>query len=450
MKLMAGQTQAGFTEADLKKLAADILEQTQKQGATSAEVDIGANKGFSVTVRQGEVETVAYHQDKTVDITVYFGQRAGSASLSDIRPEAIQSAVQAACHIARFTDEDEYGGLAEKNLLAFDYPILELAYPWELTVEQAIEMAKASEAAGLNYNKKITQSEGVNICTTEAWEVYANTEGFTGIFPVTRHEVSCSFIAGKGDGMQRDGYYTTACDAALLESTEAVALEGAHRTIKRLNARCLTTRRSPIILSAEIARGLIGHFMAAISGGQLYRKASFLLDHLGKMIFPAHVTIQEHPHLNKALGSAPFDDDGVATRQNFFIKQGVLENYSLGVYSARKLGLQTTGNAGGAHNILVSSGNKNLSDLLKTMNTGLLVTELMGQGVNLITGDYSRGAAGFWVEKGELQYPVEEITIAGNLRDMYAGLIEVGMDIDKRGNVQTGSILLDNMMIAGH
>ena len=442
--------QAGFTATQLKTLVGEILDEAMRQGASSAEVDLGANKGFSVTARKGEVESVEYHQDKVIDITVYFGKRTGSSSLSDFRPEAIRLAIQAACNIARFTNEDQYAGLADKNLLAFNYPSLDLTYPWSLTVEQAIAMAKACEATGLAYDKRITNSEGVSISTMEAWNVYGNTAGFIGIFPVTRHEMSCMLIASQGEEMQRDYSYTVACDPQLLTSAIHVAEEAAARTVRRLHAQCLTTRRVPVIFAAEEARGLLGHFMTAITGSHLYRKTSFLLDQLGKPVFPSHISIDERPHLAKGLGSAPFDDDGVATRQNVFIKEGILQNYCLGVYAARKLGLQTTGNADGAHNVFITTGKKELPALLKTMGTGLLVTELMGQGINLVTGDYSRGATGFWVENGEIQYPVEGVTIAGNLRDMYKNLVEVGNDIDVRGNIRTGSVLLEEMMVAGN
>ncbi len=446
---MVDLVQAGFTATHLKTLITEILDEARLQGATHAEVDIGANKGFSVTVRKGDVESVEYHQDKMIDITVYVGKRSGSSSLSDFRPEAIRLAIQAACNIARFTDEDQYAGLADKNLLAFDYPQLDLAYPWPITVEQAIEMAKTCEATALAYDKRITNSDGASLSTTEAWNVYGNTEGFIGIFPVTRHEMSCVLIASQGDEMQRDYSYTIACDPQLLTPAAQIAKEAAKRTVNRLNAQCLTTRRVPVIFAAEEARGLLGHFMTAITGSHLYRKTSFLLDQLGQSIFPSHISIDERPHLARGLGSAPFDDDGVATRPNVFIKEGILQSYSLGVYAARKLGMQTTGNADGAHNLFITTGQKNLPALLKTMGTGLLVTELMGQGINLVTGDYSRGATGFWVENGEIQYPVEEVTIAGNLRDMYQNLVEVGSDVDVRGNIRTGSILLEEMMVAG-
>lgn len=439
----------GYSAAELKTLAAEILNEALKQGANAAEVDIGANKGFTVSVRKGDVESVEYHQDKVIEITVYFGKRTGSSSLSDFRPEAIRLAIQAACNIARFTDEDPCAGLAEKNLLAFNYPAIDLAYPWNITVEEAIEKTKQCEAIALSYDKRITNSDGASLSTMEAWNVYGNTEGFIGIFPLTRHELSCMLIASEGEDMQRDYSYTIACDPHALTSIEEIAKDAAQRTVSRLNPECLSTRRVPVIFAAEEARSLLGHFMSAINGSHLYRKASFLLDHLGKPIFPSHITIDEHPHLAKGLGSTPFDDDGVATRPNVFIKEGILQSYSLGVYAARKLGMQTTGNADGAHNLKITAGKKDLPALLKSMDTGLLVTELMGQGINLVNGDYSRGASGFWVEKGEIQYPVEEITIAGNLREMYQNLVEVGADTDVRGNIQTGSILLEEMTVAG-
>lgn len=438
-----------FSQEQLMELATRILQETKQQGAHSAEVDIAINKGFNVTARKGDVESVEYHQDKMIDITVYFGKKLGAASLSDIRPQAIEAAIKAACHIARYTDEDEAAGLAEKELLAFNYPKLTLSYPWEITVPKAIELTRLCESQALSLDKRILHSEGVSLITSSGWHLYGNTQGFLGTFPFTRHELSCVLVAKQNEEMQRDYSYTIATDPALLESIDYISKNAVERTVKRLGGRKLSTRQVPVIFAAEEARGLLGNFVAAISGGQLYRRSSFLLDHLDKQIFPHHVTLREYPHLEKALGSSPFDEDGVATRENIFVEQGILTNYILGVYSARKLGLKTTGNAGGVHNLIVTTGNKNLSELLKTMDTGLLVTEVMGNGTHLVTGDYSHGASGFWVERGEIQYPVEEITIAGNLKEMYARIIEIGNDIDRRGNIQTGSILIDNMMVAG-
>lgn len=438
-----------YPPSPVSSLVDSILQEAKKQGATEAEVDIGFHKGFTVTGRARALETVEYHRDKLIEITVYFGKRMGMSSLSDMRPEAIQSAVSAACHIARFTDEDPCSGLPEKNVLAFQYPKLELTFPWSITVDQAIDLALQCEAKALAKDKRIMHSEGATVSTMEVSRLYANTCGFLGTYSMTRHDISCALIAKHHDEMQRDYYYTVASDAKDLLSIDDVANQAVERTLRRLQGRRLTTRQAPVIFAAEEARGLLGHFLSAISGGSLYRKSSFLLDTLGSQIFPAHITLQEKPHVAKGLGSAPFDDDGVLTRPNIFVENGIIKNYVLSVYSARKLKMQTTANAGGTHNLFITTGNNNLSALLKKMHTGLLVTELMGQGVNLITGDYSRGAAGFWVENGEIQYPVEEITIAGNLREMYSHIVEVGNDIDTRGNIHTGSILIDNMMIAG-
>lgn len=439
-----------FNTTSLALLMTAVLQEAERQGATSAEVDVAVNKGFSVSVRLGEVETVEYNQDKAVQVTVYFGKRSGSASLSDVRPEAIRSAVQAACNIARFTDEDEFAGLADKSLLAVNYPPLDLYYPWQISVPEAIEMALQCESIALKKDKRIVNSEGASLGTVEVWHGYANSNGFMGISPVTRHEMSAALIAKQGEEMQRDYSYTVACESSLLDNIEMVADKAVERTVRRLGARQLATCRVPVIFAAEEARSLLGHFLSAISGGNLYRKSSFLLDHLGKNIFPKHVKIDERPFLAKKLGSASFDDDGVATRNNVFIEEGILKSYCLGVYSARKLGMQTTGNAGGVHNLFINTSQKDLPALLKTMGKGLLITEMMGNGVNIVTGDYSRGVSGLWVENGEIQYPVEEITVAGRLQDMYANLVEVGSDVDARGNIQTGSILLEEMMVAGN
>ncbi len=435
---------------ELHRLVSDILREAKQQGATDAEVDVGINHGFSVSARQGKAESIEYNQDKLIDLTVYFGQRTGSSSLSDFRPEAIQAAVRAACSIARFTDQDDCAGLADAALMARHYPNLDLSHPWAISVEQAVELACECEAKALAQDKRITQAESVSVATGNAWHAYGNTRDFIGVFPTSRHEISCVLVAKQGDDMQRDYSYTVSRDPSLLESVDNVANQAVHRTVRRLGARRIATQQVPVIFAAEEARHLLSHFISAISGSHLYRKSSFLLDQLNKPIFPAHITIEERPHLPKLLGSSPFDDNGVATRNNRFIDEGILKSYVLGVYSARQLKMQTTGNAGGVHNLFITTSNKDLSALLKTMNRGLLVTEVMGQGVNLVTGDYSRGAAGFWIESGEIQYPVQEITIASNLRDLYLHLIEVGSDIDTRGNILTGSILVNHMMVAGN
>lgn len=433
----------------LQTLAESILHQALRHGATQAEVSIDGNKGFSVTARNGDVETVEHHNDKLIDISVYFGQRSGSASISDMRPEAVTAAVKAACHIAKFTDADPALGLAEKEELAFTYPTLNLAQHWSMTVEQAIDLACQCEKEALSYDKRIVSAEAVGVTTSEMLHLYANSQGFMGFYPHSSHEISCILIARQGEDMQRDYSYTTAVDPSLLESFQYVAHTAAKRTVQRLGAKRLSTRKAPVIFVAEEARGLLRHFAQAVQGGNLYRKSSFLIDHLGKQIFPAFVQLQEQPHLPLAAGSVPFDSEGVATRPNIFIENGVLTNYALGVYSARKLGMKSTGNAGGMHNLILKPGEKDLADLIKMMDRGLLVTETMGQGVNLVTGDYSRGAGGYWIEHGEIQYPVQEVTIAGRLQDMFLRFREAGKDVDVRGNIRTGSILIDEMTIAG-
>jgi PmbA protein len=438
-----------FDPNKLQSIAKDILREAARRGAHQAEVSIAANKGFSVSAHEGDVETVEYHQDKILEITVYFGKRSGSASLSDVRSEAICAGVEAACHIAKFTDEDPDAGLAEKEELAFHYPTLDLAYPWSISVEKAIELTCECEREALAYDKRIMRSEAAKMATAEGWHVYANSNDFIGLFPYTRHEINCVLVAKDGDEMQRDYSYTTAADPAHLDSISHIATSAAERTVQRLGARRLPTMKTPVIFVAEEARGLLGHFITAIQGGALYRKSSFLVDHLNKKIFPSFVHIQEHPHLSRGLGSAPFDDEGVATRSNVFVEDGILRNYCLGVYSARKLGMKTTGNSGGVHNLTVQTGKKDLATLLKTMDKGLLITEMMGHGVNMITGNYSRGASGFWVEHGEIQFPVHEITVAGKLQDMFTRIQEVGNDVDRRGNIRTGSIFIDEMMVAG-
>lgn len=433
----------------LQSLSQMVLQEAKKNGASQAEVSIALNKGFSVSAHDGEVETVEYNQDKVIEIGVFFGKRSGSASLSDMRPEAVRAAVEAACHIAKFTDEDPAAGLADKEELAFNYPQLDLAYHWPVSVEQAIALACECEREALAIDKRIMSIEEASVATTDAFYLYANSHGFMGSFPHTRHEISCVAIAKQGNEMQRDYGYTVAADPSQLQSISFVAKQAAERTLRRLGARQLQTMKTPVIFIAEEARGLLGHFMSAISGGSLYRKSSFLLDHLDKQIFPAFVQIQERPWLVQALGSSPFDDDGVATRENIFIENGMLRQYALSVYSARKLGMKTTGNAGGIHNLVINPGQQDLTGLLKTMGKGLLITEMMGNGANLVTGDYSRGVGGYWVENGEIQYPVQEITVAGHLQDMYMRIQEVGNDVDVRGNIRTGSILIDEMMVAG-
>lgn len=437
------------SEAAMKEVAHRVLSEAKRMGASEAELSVSANKGFDVTARGGDVETIEYHQDKSMDIVVYFGKRSGSSSISDLRPESIRAAVEAACHIAKFTDEDPASGLPDREDLAFEYPTIDQNSPWRITVPEAIEKAVECERIALAEDRRIMSAEAVSVFTMEAAGLLANSLGFFGYFPYTRHSINCVLVAKQGDEMQRDYDFTTASDPALLESLEVVAKKAADRTVKRLGARRLPTMKAPVLFVPEAARSLIKHFISAISGGAIYRKSSFLLDYVGKQIFPDFVHIYEQPHLPHALGSAPFDDDGVLTRANEFIKDGILQHYSLGVYSARKLGLKTTGNAGGTHNLTIEPGKQNLAELIKTMHRGLVVTELMGQGVNLMTGDYSRGASGFWVENGEIQYPVHEITVAGTLQEIFKRFSAVGSDVDIRSGTRTGSILIEEMMIAG-
>lgn len=441
--------QSVFDANKLQLTAKNILQEAKRQGAHQAEVSIVANKGFSVSAHEGAVETIEYNQDKLVEITVYFGKRRGSSSMTDLRQEAVRAAIEAACHIAKFTDEDPAAGLADKEDQAFNYPEIDLARSWPISVEKAIELACQCEREAVSYDKRIMRAEETSVATAEMWHVYANTNDFIGFFPYTRHEISCVLVAKEGEEMQRDYSYTIATDPSLLESTSKVAQLAAQRTVGRLGAKRLSTMKIPVIFMAEEARGLIRHFVSAIQGGNLYRKSSFLLDHLDKKIFPSFVHIQEHPHLAQALGSAPFDEEGVATRANIFVEDGILRSYSLGNYSARKLGMKTTGNSGGMHNVIIQPGQHDLASLLKIMDKGLLITEMMGQGINLVTGDYSRGAIGYWVQNGEIQYPVNEITVAGKLQDIYARISDVGNDVDVRGNIRTGSILIEEMMIGG-
>ena len=433
----------------LRATIADLLREAQAQGASAAEAAISMETGLSVTVRMGEVETLEHQRDKGLGVTVYFGQRKGSASSSDLSPQALQETVRAASNIARFTAEDNCAGLADAELMARDIPDLDLCHPWTLGAEQAIALAQKCEAAAREVDARITNSEGASVTSHEGLYVYANSHGFMGSYPSTRHSISCAVIVQDGNAMQRDYWYSVARAHTDMDDGILVGQRAAERTLRRLNTRRLNTRQTPVIFEAAIASSLISHFVSAVRGGSLYRKASFLLDHLGKRIFPAHVHIHEQPHLKRALGSAPFDNEGVATQARDLVQDGILQGYVLDSYSARKLGMQTTGNAGGVHNLFIDPGQHDLDGLLRTMHTGLLVTELLGSGVNTVTGDYSRGAAGFWVENGEIQYPVEEITIAGNLRDMYQQLVEVGTDVDLRGNIRTGSILIENMTVAG-
>ena len=438
------------TREDLKSIIERALEEARSRGASQAEAAVSQNSGLSVGVRLGEVETLEHQRDRSMGITVYFGQRKGSASTADFSPEAVEATVAKACSIARFTAEDSYAGLADASLMARSQPDLDLDHPWELSAERAIEIAKSCESAALKFDALINNSEGASVNTHQGLHLYGNTHGFLGGYPTTSHTVSCVVLAGTGEDMQRDYWYSTSRDWRDLEDEEAIGRESARRTIARLAPRKLTTRRARVLFAPETARGLIGHFSAAIRGSSQYRQSSFLLNAAGQQIFPKGFSIAERPHIPKAMGSAPFDEEGVATRDRELVSDGVLTGYILSSYSARRLGLATSGNAGGAHNLVVAPNTAGgLQAMLERLGDGLLVTELMGQGVNAVTGDYSRGATGFWVERGAVQYPVAEITIAGNLRGMLMDIEAVGDDVDARGGIRVGSILLKEMTIAG-
>ncbi|MBV9912691.1 MAG: metalloprotease PmbA [Sinobacteraceae bacterium] len=437
--------------AQLQDIVSHVLEQARQRGATQAEADASINQGLSVTARLGEVETIEYQRDRGVSVTVYFGHRKGSASTADLSRSAVQSTVEKACTIARFTAEDPYSGLVDPDALARDIPDLDLDHPWALEAEAAIELARRCEAAGLAVDARVTNSEGASVNTNRHMGVYGNSLGFLAGSAGTSHTISCSLIAQAGDEMQRDYWYTSVRDPGELEAPEVVGRRAGERAIARLGSRKLTTCKAPVAYAPDMARGLFRSFIGAIRGAAQYRKASFLLNAAGQSVFPEFLQMQERPHILKGLASAPFDAEGAATHDRDLVRDGVLQGYVLGSYSARKLGLKTTGNAGGVHNLIITAPGQSLDteSFLHRMGSGLLVTELMGQGVNGVTGDYSRGASGFWVENGALAYPVHEITIAGNLREMFRDIIALGSDVDLRGGIRTGSVLIGAMTIAG-
>ena len=438
-----------FSQDSLRAMAQDILDHAKSCGASACEADVSEGYGQSVTVRMGAVETIEYNRDKGVGVTVYLGQRRGYASTSDFSRAALHATVDAALSIARFTAPDEAAGLPEAELLARGGMALDLYHPWPLPVDEAIDIARRCEAAAFAVSPLVRNTEGAGVSAQQSHFVSANSLGFMGGYASSRHYLSCSAIAGEGDAMQRDDWYSTHRDAAELAEPERVGEYAARRALSRLGARKIATREAPVLFEAPLAAGLIGNFVYAASGGSLYRKSSFLLDSLGKQVFSPQVHISERPHLPRGLASSPFDDDGVATHDREVVEAGVLKGYFLSTYSARKLGMRTTGNAGGSHNLIVRPGKRDLVGLAALMGRGLLVTELLGQGVNYVTGDYSRGASGYWVENGEITHPVQEITIAGNLKEMLRGIVAVGNDVLVRGSKQVGSILVDRMTIAG-
>jgi PmbA protein len=445
---MSGQD-FSYSGTRLAALAQQVLDEAKRGGATACETDVSEGFGQSVTVRRQEVETIEYNRDKGIGVTVYLGQRRGHASTSDFSDEAVKSTVEAALSIARFTAEDDCAGLPDAALLARDVKDPGLCYPWSIPVEEAIAIARRCEQAALDVSPMITNTEGASVSGHQSHFVSANSLGFMDGYATSRHYISCCAIAGEGDDMQRDDWYSGQRDPLDLAAPEAIGDYAARRTLARLGARKLKTRKVPVLLEAPLASGLIGSFVHAASGGALYRKSSFLVDALGRQIFPDFVRISERPNLPKGLASSPFDDDGVVTKDREVVEDGVLQGYFLSTYSGRKLGMQTTGNAGGSHNLLVEPGRHDLEGLLKEMGTGLLVTEVLGHGINYVNGDYSRGAAGYWVEDGRIAYPVHEVTIAGNLRDMFKGIVAIGNDVVVRGSKQCGSILIDRMTVAG-
>jgi PmbA protein len=433
-----------YRREQLEEMATDVLRIARELGASDAATEISEGQGLSVTVRKGEVETIEQNRDKVVGVTVMLGKKRGNASTSDFSPAALRSTVEAAYNIARFTADDDCAGLAEEELLEKHPQDLQLYHPWMIDAEAAVEIARAAEAAAFAVSPKIRNSDGSSISAQHSHFVLATSRGFMGGYPYSRHFISAAPIAGSGAHMQRDDWYSSKRSPDDLAAPEAIGKYAAERALARL---------CPVLFEAPLAAGLLGAFVQAVSGGALYRKSTFLLDTLGKVVFAPHVQITEDPHVLNGMGSAPFDEEGVRTQRRDVVKNGVVEGYFLSTYSARKLGMQTTGNAGGSHNLTLFSDKTTAEDdfagMLRRMGTGLLVTELMGQGVNYVTGDYSRGASGYWVENGVIQYPVEEITIAGNLREMFRQIVVIGADALVRGTKETGSILIEQMTIAG-
>jgi len=446
-----GEVQAAqsFGQQELEDIIASTLAEARKRGVDQAEVAVSHDIGLAATARLRDVESLEYTNDRGIGVTVYCGSRKGSASTSDISAEAIREAVAKACTFASYTAEDKYAGLADADRMCTELPDLDLDHPWALDAAAAIDLAIACEAAALGYDKRISNSEGATVWTNRSVRAYGNTHGFFGSYVKTGHSVSCAVLADTNGDMERDYYYSSARDPADLEDVESIGVKAASRALQRLGARKIRTTRAPVIFIPELARGFVGHAIGAISGSAQYRRSSFLLDAVGEKIFPEFVSILERPHIPKGMASVPYDGEGVATYDRDIVTKGVLQGYVLSSYSARRLGLETTANAGGAQNLIIPGNVEGVDALLADMGTGLLVEELIGQGVNTVTGDYSRGAVGHWVEDGEISHPVHEVTIAGNLRDLYQRIVAVGRDEDTRGGIRCGSILVDEMTIAG-
>ena len=433
----------------LREQVAKILEEASRQGASACEVSVSMEQGLSTTVRQREVETVEFNRDQGFGITLYVGQRKGSASTTGSGDEAVRETVAAALAIAKHASADEFAGLADPALMAQDVPDLDLYHPWQIAPDQAIELALSCEASAFATDKRILNADGTSLSTHQGCRGYGNSNGFIGAYCSSRHSLSCVMIAESDGQMQRDYHYDVSRVAGDLASAESIGRRAAERAVRRLGARPVPTCDVPVLFSAELATGLFGHFLAAISGGNLYRQSSYLEGALGEVLFPEWLNLDERPLLSRGLASSAYDSDGLATYAKPFVENGQLVSYVLGTYSGRKLGMPSTANAGGVHNLFVTQGNEDQAELIRRMGRGLLVTELMGQGLNLVTGDYSRGAGGFWVENGEIQFPVQEVTIAGNLRDMFRQIVAVGCDVERRSSIHIGSVLIERMKVAG-
>ncbi len=445
----------GFTcrPDELRELAQLVLARARRAGASACDVEVSEGFGLTVNVRMGKPDTIEHNRDRGVGVSVYFGERPkarrGHASTSDLSRAALEQTVDAAAAIARHTAQDDCAGPPDADLLAKDVPDLDLFHPWAISTEEAIDIAQRCEAGAFAASKKIRNSEGATVSAQQTQFVLANSLGFMGGYPGSRHYVSCAVIAEEKGLMQRDDWYSASRVPGMLADPKAIGHYAGLRAAARLGARKIATCQARVLFEAPVALGLIGAFVSAVNGGNLYRKTSFLLDSLGKQVFSPLVRLEERPHAARGMSSGAFDEEGVATRNRVIVRDGVVEGYFLGSYSARKLGMQSTGNAGGTHNLFLQSGNRNFRGMLRELGRGLLVTDLMGQGVNMVTGDYSHGAAGYWVEGGEIRYPVEEVTVAGNLREMFRGIAAIGNDVVERGGRSSGSILIENMTIAG-
>lgn len=445
----------GFSceRGELESLAQSALERARRAGASGCDCEVSEGYGLTVTVRKGKPDTIEHNRDRAIGVSVYFGERPrlrrGHASTSDFSRAALEQTVDAAVAIARHTAEDDCAGLPDAELLAREQPELDLFHPWAISTEEAVDLAQRCEAAAFAVSKKIRNSEGASVSAQQTQFVLANSLGFMGGFPGSRHWLSCAVIAEDKGLMQRDDWFSASRVPGQLAEPRALGRYAGERALARLGARKIATTQAPVLFEAPVAIGLIGHFISAVNGGNLYRKTSFLVDSLGKEVFSRLVTIDERPLEHKGMASSPFDEEGVATRERSIVRDGVVEGYFLGSYAARKLGMKSTGSAGGHHNLIVKSEGPDFAGMLKKMARGLLVTELLGQGVNLVTGDYSRGAAGYWVENGVIAYPVEEITIAGNLKEMFKQIVAIGSDVVLRSGRSSGSILLERMTIAG-